>query len=427
MNVMTSSQPDRPWPDSDPALADILIVDDMPDNLRLLSAMLLDHGYKVRKAINGDRALRAVQAVCPDLILLDITMPEMSGFEVCRALKQSDRTCHIPIIFISALDDVFDKVTAFEMGGVDYITKPFQVQEVLVRISTHLHLRQLQSQLEAQNQQLQREVSDRMAAQAALEALNQQLEQRVQERTVELQLANENLRTLEARLRQQLNVFLHAVSHDLRNPVLGTSIVLNNLKTQAEDPVPVPRPIIERMVESNGRQLALINSLIDSHAAELWGIVVRGEAIALEPLIVSSVGDLKPLLDQAQIQLHLNVDPDLPAVMADPMQLARVFQNLLANAVKHNPPGLQLSITVKQCDRQVHCAISDNGLGIHPEQQERLFDLYFRGNQQRRDVGLGLGLYLCKQIIEAHGGTIGVESELGVGTTFWFLLPVESV
>jgi two-component system sensor histidine kinase/response regulator len=425
---MTSDRVNGYPTELDPPLADILIVDDMPDNLRLLSAMLSDHGYKVRKAINGDRALRAIQAVRPDLVLLDINMPEMNGYDVCRILKQGDRTADIPVIFISALDDVFDKVTAFEVGGIDYITKPFQVQEVLVRISTHLNIRQLQQKLGAQNIQLQQEVRDRMAAQQALEDLNRQLEHRVAERTAELQQANEELRTLEARLRKRLNVFLHAVSHDLRNPVLGTSMVLTNVLQQSDASVELPRSIVERMAESNTRQLSLINSLIDTHAAEIWGIVLHSEAIALAPLIHSAMTDLIPLLEQSKVSYTVQVSPDLPLVMADPMQLARVFQNLVANAVKHNPPGLTLSLTAEIDASKICCAVQDNGVGIHPDHQQRLFDLYFRGDPQRRDVGLGLGLYLCQQIIEAHGGEIGVNSSVGQGTTFWFTLPLsESV
>nr|WP_204151732.1 hybrid sensor histidine kinase/response regulator [Leptolyngbya sp. CCY15150] len=416
-------------PVADPPLADILIVDDMPDNLRLLSVMLTDSGYKVRKAINGDRALRAIRAILPDLILLDINMPDMSGYDVCRQLKESDRTRDIPIIFISALDDVLDKVMAFEMGGVDYITKPFQLQEVLARIDTHLNLRRLQHQLEEQNRHLQQEVSDRMAAQQALEALNQKLEQRVDERTAALQDANEQLRTLEAQLRQQLNVFLHAVSHDLRNPVLGTSIVLNHLMAETEGDVQVARHVMERIAESNHRQLALINSLIDTHAAEVWGIVLHPEAIALPTVIQAAIADVQPLLDKFQTTLKLHIDETLPVLTADPMQLVRVIQNLVANAVKHNPPGLTLTITAnRQIERseQVHITVEDDGIGINPHQQEHLFNLYFRGNQQNHSAGLGLGLYLCQQIVEAHGGTIGVESTVGQGATFWFTVPIQA-
>jgi two-component system sensor histidine kinase/response regulator len=407
-----------------PKTADLLIVDDLPDNLRLLSTMLNEQGYKVRTAINGSRALQAAEAVPPDLVLLDINMPDINGYEVCKRLKQDPQTQNIPIIFISALDDVFDKVMAFDVGGVDYITKPFQMQEVLARVANHLQIRTLQKQLQDQNEQLQAEVRDRMAAQRALEALNQELEDRVRERTAELEAANEQLRTLEAQLRQQLNVFLHAVSHDLRNPVIGTSMVLNNLIKQTDDPVQIPHAVVERMAESSARQLELINSLIDTHSAEVWGISLHRQPLRLNTLVSSAIADLQPMLERDRVTVENQIDADLPVIQADPLQLARVYQNLVANALKHNPPGLTLTFTAQVEGDALRCTVADDGIGISPEEQAKLFDLYFQGKQKRRSVGLGLGLYLCQQVIESHGGTIGVDSTLGEGSTFWFTLPL---
>ena len=144
--------------------ADILAIDDTPENLALLSQMLTEKGYKVRSVTKGSTALRGAKAAPPDIILLDVKMPEMNGYEVCQHLKADARTRDIPVIFISALGDVFDKVKAFQAGGVDYITKPFQVEEVLARLSTHLTIRNLQIKLEAQNTQLQREIAEKTAA-----------------------------------------------------------------------------------------------------------------------------------------------------------------------------------------------------------------------------------------------------------------------
>ncbi len=144
--------------------ADILAIDDTPENLALLSQMLRERGYKVRSVTKGSTALRGAKAAPPDLILLDVKMPEMNGYEVCHHLKADDRTRNIPVIFISALGDVFDKVRAFQAGGVDYITKPFQVEEVLARLNTHLTIRNLQIQLQAQNAQLQQEIAEKTAA-----------------------------------------------------------------------------------------------------------------------------------------------------------------------------------------------------------------------------------------------------------------------
>jgi PAS domain S-box-containing protein len=144
--------------------SDILLVDDTPNNLRLISGLLKDKGYEVRAVISGRMAITAAQASPPDLILLDICMPEMNGYEVCQELKADGRTRHIPVIFISALDDVFDKVKAFDAGGVDYITKPFQVEEVLARVKLHLTLQRLQGQLQQQNAQLQQQIYERQQA-----------------------------------------------------------------------------------------------------------------------------------------------------------------------------------------------------------------------------------------------------------------------
>ena len=151
-----------------PYRADILAIDDTPENLQLLSQLLTDQHYKVRSVTKGTTAIRAAQAAPPDLILLDINMPEMGGYEVCEKLKADERTQDIPVIFISAVGDTFDKVRAFEVGGVDFVSKPFQVEEVLARIKTHLQLWALQQQLQTQNQQLQQEIADRLAAEQAL-------------------------------------------------------------------------------------------------------------------------------------------------------------------------------------------------------------------------------------------------------------------
>ncbi len=156
--------------------ADILLVDDKPENLRLLSALLEEQGYEVREAINGSIALKAAQAAPPDLILLDINMPGMSGYEVCQKLKTSESTREIPVIFISALNEAWDKVKSFSVGGADYITKPFKVIEVLARVKNHLMIRQLQKRLQEQNAQLRDEIEERKRAETALKRANQELQ-----------------------------------------------------------------------------------------------------------------------------------------------------------------------------------------------------------------------------------------------------------
>jgi two-component system, sensor histidine kinase and response regulator len=377
------------------ALADILIVDDTPNNLRLLSLMLTEHGYKVRKALNGSWALQAVQMVPPDLILLDIRMPDLDGYEVCRQLKNNDKTSDIPVIFISALDDAMDKVLAFEVGGVDYITKPFQEQEVLARVSNHLKIQKLQQQLKTQNWQLQAEIREREKAESGL------------------------------------RVFLHAVSHDLRNPVTGMLMVLKNLLDRpipAEDPkkISIDRAVLDRMARSCDRQLDLINSLVETQQQEIWGVALQRQPLALHTLTHAFVAEWQPMLEKNQATLFIDVSIDLPQISADYYQLWRVWENLIANALKHNPPGLHLFLTAVEESNYIRCELKDDGVGMSPESCAQLFQPYTRGEQAKLTTGLGLGLYLCQQIINAHDGEIGVTSELGQGSTFWFTVPLHA-
>ncbi len=192
----------------------IIVVDDIPDNLRLLSTTLTKLGYTVRSVINGSMALRAVQVAPPDLILLDIKMPDMNGYEVCQRLKADEQTREIPVIFVSALDEVIDKIKAFTSGGVDYITKPFHFEEVVARVENQLTIRKLRLSLQEQNLRLQQEVRDRMSAETKVRQLNAQLEQRVHQRTAQLEAANQELeREILERKRVQEQL-LHMVLHD---------------------------------------------------------------------------------------------------------------------------------------------------------------------------------------------------------------------
>jgi signal transduction histidine kinase len=208
-------------------VADLLVVDDTPDNLRLLSTMLSEQGYKVRKVMSGQLALRVVSAAPPDLILLDINMPGMNGYEVCQKLKANTKTAEIPVIFISALDDVWDKVKAFEVGGVDYITKPFQGEEVVARVRNHLTLRSLSKQLEEQNSRLMAEIQERQQAEEAL----RQSEAREREKSTQLELALQQLKRTQTQLIQSekmssLGQMVAGVAHEINNPV---SFIYGNL------------------------------------------------------------------------------------------------------------------------------------------------------------------------------------------------------
>lgn len=359
----------------------ILIVDDLPNNLRLLSIMLTEKGYQVRKAINGQMALNTVRSLIPDLILLDINMPDLNGYQVCEQLKADEKTREIPVIFISALDDVLDKVKAFQVGGVDYISKPFQGEEVMARIENQLTI-------SCQKKQLQNEIQERQKAEETLE------------------------------------IYLHAVSHDLRNPVIAMSMLLNNLiKNSAAETKEVSLQILQQMASSCDRQLTLIDSLVETRQNDLWGV-----SLQLQPLSVYEIGqqisqEWELRLKEHQASLINHFSPDLPLVKADAHHLWRVFENLLANAIKHNSDGVMITLSAKQEENYLRCSIADNGSGISEEQKKQLFDRYQRGNTNNH-ISLGLGLYLCRQIIHAHGGEIGIINNDEKGSQFWFTLPL---
>jgi len=299
-------------------------------------------------------------------------------------------------------------VRGLSLGAVDYVTKPFEHEEVLVRIRTHLTIAKQRQTIEMQNRDLQNEISDRKRAEEAL------------------------------------TIFLHAVSHDLRNPVTGLLMVLENLLQTATSPdaeIFLPRNTLERMQQSGERQLALINSLLESHVNEVHGIVIHPQPTKIEEIIQAAIVDLQPLLDKEDTEIDLQIPSDLPLVTADSVNIYRVFQNLIANAIKHNPPSLKLTISVQiissQTENKVEpppilgqhtrmlCTVSDNGVGITSEQSKHLFELYAQGNKlNRRSLSLGLGLFICRQIVQAHGGEIGAKGKINVGSQFWFTLPI---
>ncbi|MEG4344135.1 PAS domain-containing sensor histidine kinase [Microcoleus sp. A003_D6] len=255
---------------------------------------------------------------------------------------------------------------------------------------------------------------------------------------------------------ESLRLFIHALSHDLRNPVAGMLMVLKNWQAKTGDSIAIPRSILERMIQGSEQQLRLINSLLEVHAGELRGLVLHCERVDLRAIVEAAATDLEPLMNEGKATFKNLVPDDLPAVNADNTQLWRVFSNLIANALKHNLPGLNLTVSAKVINAKkliinhseakqdmeklpitnyqfpianspssmIYCTVEDDGVGILPEQCEHLFDLYVRGDRARHSVGLGLGLYLCRQIIGAHGGEIGVISAPGAGAIFWFTLPL---
>jgi signal transduction histidine kinase len=227
--------------------------------------------------------------------------------------------------------------------------------------------------------------------------------------------------------RRELRLFIHAITHDLQIPVLGTAVVLQSLlrKAQAADGnALITTSKLEKLLAGNDRQLNLINSILTAHQSATQGIILNCQPIAFSEVIESVLADLEARLVENQIILTNQIPADLPLIQADKAQLWRVVSNLIANAITHNPAGISLTLDAVASSQFLHCTIEDSGLGIPVSQQQRLFELYYRGERSRYMPGLGLGLHVCRKIITAHGGRIGLMSQPGKGSTFWFTLPI---
>ncbi|MEG4278473.1 ATP-binding protein [Microcoleus sp. MON1_C1] len=427
---MNDHQPGTP-------LGNILVVDDTAENLRLLSTMLTQRGYTPRCVINGKMALRACNSNPPDLILLDIMMPEMNGYEVCQHLKLEPKTREIPVIFISAKDEIFDKVNAFAVGAVDYISKPFQFEEVLARIESHLSLRNLQKQLKEQNMLLQEEITSRLAVEKTLQEKNQILQQEIStRRAVEKALQEQNLVLQQeisnrqraesallksnqelARSNAELEQFAYVASHDLQAPLATIASYAQLLEKRYKDQLDTQgSKFIGNIVQGCTRMQTLIDDLLE------YSRVGRSrkpfELTDCNHAVEQALANLQGAIRETKAVVTYS---ELPAVMGDISQLIQLFQNLVSNAIKyrHDAPPV-VHITACRQEENWLISVSDNGIGIAPQHQKRIFQIFQRLHTQREYSGTGIGLAICQKIVELHGGCIWVESEPEQGSTFHF-------
>lgn len=392
--------------------ADILVVDDTVANLRLLVNLLVERGYKVRPASNGAMALSAAQTEPPDLILLDIIMPNMDGYEVCEQLKANERTGNIPVIFISAISEVFDKVKAFEIGGVDYITKPFQVEEVLARVETHLAMRSLQKSLEEKNEELAKTVESLQVTQAQL---------------------------IEAEKIAALGNLVAGVAHEINTP-LGISITAASvLKEDATDFLNVykngkmKRSDLEtfldtaidssRMILANLKRAADLVQSFKQVAVDQSSEVKRCFNVKeyLEEILLSLVAELKKNKHTVKIE-----GDETLILNSYPGAFSQIVTNLVMNSIIHayNPgKSGQIRIDFQREGGQITFQYQDDGKGILPEHLSQIFDPFFTTNRSQGSTGLGLHI-VYNLVSQQLNGTIQCESKVGVGTTFMIQLPI---
>lgn len=347
-----------------PKAPNILIVDDTPANVLLLVRMLTERGYRPRPVSSGKLALEAARAELPDLVLLDVTMPEMNGYEVCEQLKADAALKDIPVIFVSTLNETVDKVKAFRVGGVDYVTKPFQFEEVYARVQTHLQLRRLE------------------------------------------------------KLRDDLT---HMFVHDLRNPLAIIFMFLEVLEfKEAQNLADSTRQLITLARLSAEDLRNMINSILDVSKMGAGEMKLQCEPCDLEALIRGVMTTTQSLTGNRTVTFNA-LESSL-AISVDVGIIRRVLQNLLSNALRYTPPGGEVHISVTSSPDEVRIAVTDSGPGIAPEHHQRIFEKFGQVEDKYSRTGTGLGLTFCKMAVEAHGGRIGVESEVSKGSTFWLTL-----
>ena len=380
----------------------ILAVDDTPENLQLLMEMLEEQGYDVRLAPDGALALRFAQTTPPDLILLDIKMPAMDGYEVCKHLKADERTRAIPVIFLSAIDDIVDKVTAFRIGGVDYITKPFQLEEVLARVRTHLTIQQLQHTLHRQNQEL--------------DAKNQVLHATLERERVILD-----------DLRQSLSFSL---PHELRTPltaILGLSELLL-------PPNALPAPaVIEDYVQSIKQSGERLHRLVENNLlyAQLHAVSYasyprcdpeRQQTVEIALFLTRLA---KRSAAAANRQADLSIVAEHAMLHVEVRHLEKILRETLDNAFKFSTPGTLVEVTTTVAEAQCVIMIRDHGRGMTQTQLDTI-GAYVQFERRRYEQqGLGLGLVLATLLAQLEGGACAIESVVNTGTMIRLTFPCQ--
>lgn len=349
----------------------ILIVDDTPANISVLVDALAGAGRQLLVAEDGEDALEQTTRTQPDLILLDVMMPGIDGFETCRRLKARTATRAIPVIFMTALHDTAEKVKAFGVGAVDYITKPIQHEEALARINTHLSLRRLRRELEKELAQNER--------------------------------------------------FMRIAAHDLRNPL---SLILMSGELAKRKGVSGEAVEYLDSIHDSARQMRrIIDTFLNVRRPEADS---RSGRTDLNLIVAAVVGQNEPAAERKGITVDLELATPFPPAACDPGHAYQAVTNYLSNAIKFLPAGGRVEVRTSATDTQVRCAVSDNGPGVPEAERAKLFTDYARLSVRPTagEESTGLGLSIVKQLIESEGGRVGADFPATGGAVFWFELPV---
>jgi signal transduction histidine kinase len=356
----------------------VLVVDDTPGNLRVLVDSLSARGLEILVATDGMSAIERAIYGRPDLILLDVIMPGIDGFETCRKFKENPETNAIPVIFMTALSDTSQKVKAFEVGAVDYVTKPFEEEELIARVDAHLTIRSLQGDLERRNHQL--------------EDLNQ--------------LKNE---------------FLGMAAHDIRNPLTailaGAEILELTAGTAAAEKVVQTA----HQIQTAGNRInTLLANLLDVNAIDSGKRNIEIEAVALRTILEQVATNHKTSALNKNIEMVCDQTSNGEMIMVDLCAAGQILDNLISNAIKYSPPERRVWVSSERRDNTMAVIIRDEGPGLSSEDQEKMFGKFARLTPRPTagEASTGLGLWIVKELVQSMGGSIRCDSTLGEGSTF---------
>ena len=379
----------------------VLVVDDNRLNIDLLVDVLKDD-YKLLVALNGVTALEVIEDTLPDIILLDIMMPEMDGYEVCRRLKSDERSAQVPVIFITAKSQIEDEAKGLALGAVDYITKPVNPAIVLARIKTHL----------------------------ALYNQNRELEQKVRQRTSELELSK--IKADEAS--RAKSAFLANISHELRTPlnhILGLSTLLLELDTDPER-----RELLQPLHDGAAQLAGLFDQLLDLTMLESDTVQIRYKPFDFQKTLADHVSLYRTYAERRGVEFRFTQGEGLPhRALGAPTEAVHALNNILINAFRYTEKGV-VGFDVRidpdhfagagKDQIMIRFAVSDTGVGIPEDRLETIFHSFEIGEKvmTKRLSGPGVGLTISKYLIDKMGGKIRVESVLGEGSTFYVSLPL---
>lgn len=362
----------------------VLIVDDVPENIQVLAHVLNEKGLKVSYAESGIKALKAIKNNLPDLILLDVSMPGMDGFEVCEKLKKDEQTAGIPVIFLTAKVDQQDIIQGLDKGAVDYVTKPFNAKELTTRVFTHLELKYNRDLLSSQNQEL-------------------------------------------ARLNEVKNQLFSVISHDMKNLFNNILFGTESLEKEIEhfDPGEVAH-MAGLINDSAKRAYNLLENLLDWSRSQMQSTDCKPVRIEMQLLIKQAVSLFKPPASKKNIRIEVKSTGQNFEAYADMEMIKAVLRNLLSNAIKYSMPNDQITIELIENRSNVKVMVKDQGVGISPDQVNELRksdNLLPSKPGTQNEIGSGLGLLLVKDFVRKNHGVFDFESQEDKGSTFWFHLP----